>query len=111
MDRRKLQLYGTHAQLYMKLAKNVARLETNTKSISHLSLTEAMKILGPLKQELSEGKSGSTQKKDPVTEAIARDALAILRRAWEVAGEPQRKIFIGRSTQRPLVEPPTSRSR
>ena len=75
----------------MKLAKEKDKLLSNTKSISHLTLTEAMKMLGPLKQELPKEKSG--QKKDPVAEAIAKDALDILRRAWLAAGEPQRKMF------------------
>jgi Protein of unknown function (DUF3102) len=92
------------AQLYMKLAKNEAELRSNTKSISYLSLTEAIEMLGPLKQELPKEKSGGTSKKDPVAEAIKENALAVLQRAWQVAGEPQRKMFMRQ------INPPPSAS-
>ena len=52
------------AQLYMKLAKEKDKLGSNTKSISHLTLTEAMEMLGPLKQKLGE-KSGETPEERP----------------------------------------------
>ena len=81
------------AQLYMKLAKEKDKLGPNTKSISHLTLTEAMEMLGPLKQRLSEEKPPRPPALDPVAAAITKDALDILRRAWNAAGEPQRKMF------------------
>ena len=84
---------GRTAQLYMKLAKNKDKLGPNAKSISYLTLTEAMKMLGPLKQELPKEKL-LKEKSDPVAEAIKENALAVLQRAWQVAGEPQRKMFI-----------------
>jgi hypothetical protein len=80
------------AQLYMKLAKEKDKLAPNAKSISHLTLTEAMEMLGPLKQKLAEEKPPRPPAPDPVAAAITKDALDILRRAWNAAGEPQRKI-------------------
>jgi hypothetical protein len=84
------------AQLYMKLAKDKDKLlQSNTKGISHLTLTEAMKMLGPLKQELPKDPKPKT-KADPVAEAIKKDALAILQRAWVAAPEPHRRQFMQR---------------
>jgi Protein of unknown function (DUF3102) len=94
------------AQLYMKLAKEKDKLGSNTKSISHLTLTEAMEMLGPLKQKLGE-KSGAPQKRDPITEAITKDALGILRRAWDAAGEPQRKMFVRTYIKPESTAPPS----
>ena len=54
-----------------------------------------MEMLGPLKQKLSDEKSGGATEQDPVAEAIKQNALDILRRAWAVAEERQRKMFIG----------------
>ena len=93
------------AQLYMKLAKDKDKLlGSNTKGISHLTLTDAMKMLGPLKQELPKDKPSGKTKADPVGEAIKKDALAILQRAWQAVPEPQRRIFIQRiEAQNPRV--------
>jgi hypothetical protein len=75
----------------MKLAREKDKLG-NTKSISHLTLTEAMGMLGPLKQKLPDERP-KPPTADPVAEAIKLNALDILRRAWLAAGEPQRKMF------------------
>jgi len=98
------------AQLYMKLAKEKDKLGSNAKSISYLTLTEAMEMLGPLKQKLSEAKpskSPPAPAPDPVTEAITKDALGVLRRAWDAAGEPQRKAFVRTYIKPDSTAPPS----
>jgi Protein of unknown function (DUF3102) len=84
------------AQLYMRLAEEAPQLESKTQRIADLTVTGAIKLLEPLKvPEEPEPRisSGRRVRRNPVADAIKNDPLAILNRAWDVAGENEREIF------------------
>jgi Protein of unknown function (DUF3102) len=85
------------AQLYMRLAEEAPRLESKTQCIADLTVNDAIKLLEPLKSpeepRISSASRTSNKKRDPVNDAIKNDPLAILGRAWDAAGDRERKIF------------------
>jgi hypothetical protein len=87
------------AQLYMRLAQDAPSLEAKTQRIADLTVTDAIKLLEPLKAP-DEPKSTLNRrpvvKKNPVADAIKNDPLAILQKAWEAAGENERRLFMTR---------------
>jgi hypothetical protein len=99
------------AQLYMKVADNRELLEkSNPKCISNLSLTEAIELLEPAKSpnEKPLSGNGTKGKTDRLSEAIKKDPLAILGRAWEVAGDKERRVFMSRIEKEKLSGGPVA---
>jgi Protein of unknown function (DUF3102) len=85
------------AQLYMLLAQERPLLESKTQRIADLTLSDAIKLLEPLKSpEEAPAKSSNRRagRKNPVAEAIKQDPLSILQRAWDAAGTNERNLFI-----------------
>ena len=88
------------AQLYMTMADEFPLLEakSNAQRIAHLSLNEAVRMLKePSEKKSADEKSDASNEdnKDAVAKAIKKNPLDVLRRAWAVAEERQRKMFIG----------------
>lgn len=89
------------AQLYMRLAQEAPSLEAKTQRIADLTVNDAIKLLEPLKapdepiSKLGLGRRPGV-KKNPVADAIKNDPLSILQKAWEAAGENERKLFMTR---------------
>ena len=86
------------AQLYMRLAEERPLLESKPQRIADLTITDAIKLLEPLKSpEESAPRISSPsrrgKKRDPVADAIKTDPLAILGRAWDAAVDHERQIF------------------
>jgi hypothetical protein len=93
------------AQLYMRLAQEPA-LGSKTKSISDLTMTDAIKLLEPAKSPPDEKrKSSSSGSGKPKVSAVAvkNDPLSVLQQAWDVAGETERRLFISRNGLRPSL--------
>src|SRR5262249_35268169 len=80
------------AQLYMHLAREFPQ------GLADMSLTGAIKLLADLKPPEEKARSGLRQKskRDPVAEAIKDRPLAILQKAWDVAEENERNIFLSK---------------
>ncbi len=85
------------AQVYMTMAENFPLLEarSNAQRIAHLSLNEAVRMLKEPSEKTAGDAADSNEVKDAVAKAIKKDgALAVLKRAWEAAGDTQRRAFV-----------------
>ena len=85
------------AQIYMRLADGA--LESKTKRIADLTVTDAIRLLEPLRSpdESAPRSSGRRVKRNAIADAIKQDPLAILQKAWDAAGETERGMFISRN--------------
>lgn len=101
------------AQVYMTMAENFPLLEarSNAQRIAHLSLNEAVRML----KEPSEKPAGETADdrneedtlKDTVAKAIKKNgALVVLKRAWDAAGDTQRRSFVRACVKPDNTAPP-----
>jgi hypothetical protein len=80
------------AQLYMQMAKQFP----NPQNFADFSLSDLMKMMGPLKLQEPKEKSARSGPRDKVAEAIAKGPLAVLQKAWDAAADNERKLFLTR---------------
>lgn len=82
-------------QLYMQLARKFP----NPQSFADFTISDLMAELAPLRlaalKDEPKAKKAKAEKADPVDAAIKADgALAVLKRAWDAAGDTQRRSFV-----------------
>ena len=79
----------------MRLAEERPTLEAKAQRIADLTMGDAIRLLEPLKgpEELPASASRRSSRRNPVAEAIKTDPLAMLEKAWAVAGDNERNIF------------------
>jgi hypothetical protein len=101
------------AQLYMKLAQDLPRIEAKPQRIADMTLTDAIKMVEDLKNPVeplpgAAPKRSAGKKTDRVGEAIKSAPLAIMQRAWEAAEENERRLFISRIEKDVVARPATT---
>jgi Protein of unknown function (DUF3102) len=87
------------AQLYMKLADEYPTLEAKAQCVADLTVNEAIRLLEPLKAPTEPTVRGTRKRRGAsaiVTDAISRDPLTVLNKAWDAANEPDRNTFTKR---------------
>jgi hypothetical protein len=100
------------AQLYMRLAQEWPLVESKTQRIADLTLSDAIKLLEPLKspdEPSAKSSNRRTGRKNPVADAIKQDPLAILQRAWDAANSTERDIFMKKIESNISPSPPAAR--
>jgi len=85
------------AQIYMQLVREWHRLgELDPQRIADLTLNDAIKLIAqlinPEPRLPSSGRAGG-KRRDPTDAAIKKDPLAVLKRAWDEAGQRERDLF------------------